>query len=210
MQSTRYSAEHYTIVRRVILSPSLPQGDYDDDYHLLTYKGLTALAWIAEHCGRVPWTLHSDDDTFIDIFTYMERLKALDETSKDRFICNHKEEPVLRTGRWKVNEWEFPDAEYPTYCSGGVWFLRTKLVPRLLDACRIVPFLWVDDVYITGLLAQAANVSHFNGGGHCFEALKPADIGEMLVWFYPQMDRNIFWRILIDFHRKVPFSFVIV
>ncbi|ROT70701.1 hypothetical protein C7M84_011000 [Penaeus vannamei] len=157
------------------------QGDYDDDYRLLTYKGLTALAWIAKHCGRVPWTLHSDDDTFIDIFTYVQRLEALDEASKERLICNHKVEPVLRTGRWRVNEWEFPDAEYPTYCSGGAWFLRTKLVPRLLDACRTVPFLWVDDVYITGLLAREANVGHFNGGGHCFEALNPADIGKMLV-----------------------------
>ncbi|XP_042894382.1 beta-1,3-galactosyltransferase 5-like isoform X2 [Penaeus japonicus] len=183
------------------------QGDYDDDYRLLTYKGLSALTWIAEHCAQVPWTLHADDDIFIDIFSYMEQLEALNETSKERFICNHKEEPVLRTGRWKVEQWEFPDAEYPTYCSGGGWFLQTKLVPRLLDACRVVPFLWVDDVYITGLLAREASIKHYNGGGYCFEALKPVDIGKMRVWFYPQLDRTTFWKILIYFHRKIPVSY---
>ncbi|KAK4306740.1 hypothetical protein Pmani_021463 [Petrolisthes manimaculis] len=137
------------------------QGDYGDHYRLLTYKGLAGLYWISRHCAHVPWTLHSDDDTHIDIFLYHRALKELDDEAKKMFICSHMYGPVLRTGRWKVRYEEFPQDEYPLYCSGGVWFLQTKLVPKLLEASKSVNFLWVDDAYVTGLLAEKAGIGRF-------------------------------------------------
>ncbi|KAK8393513.1 hypothetical protein O3P69_006683 [Scylla paramamosain] len=147
------------------------QGDYGDHYRLLTYKGLAGLYWINQHCAHVPWTLHSDDDTHIDIFLYHQALRQLDEESKQKFICSHMYGPALRYGRYKVRYEEYPARDYPLYCSGGVWFLQTRFIPRLLEARKTVPYLWVDDAYITGLLARRAGIGHlpfqrYYGGPH--------------------------------------------
>ncbi|KAK8393538.1 hypothetical protein O3P69_006702 [Scylla paramamosain] len=147
------------------------QGDYGDHYRLLTYKSLAGLYWINQHCAHVPWTLHSDDDTHIDIFLYHQTLQQLDEGSKQKFICRYVYGPALRYGRHKVRYEEYPARYYPLYCSGGVWFLQTRLISRLFEARKTVPYLWVDDAYITGLLARRAGIGHlqfqrYYGLGH--------------------------------------------
>lgn len=66
--------------------------------------------------------------------------------------------PALRSGRWNVSYEQYPAKDYPLYCSGGAWFLQTQYLPRLLNASKVVPFLWVDDAYLTGLLAAEAGI----------------------------------------------------
>lgn len=179
------------------------QGDYGDHYRLLTYKGLAGIYWINQHCTHVPWTLHSDDDTHIDIFLYHRSLQQLDEGSKQKFICSHMYGPALRYGRYKVRYEEYPGKEYPLYCSGGAWFLQTRLIPRLLEARKTVPYLWVDDAYITGLLARRAGIrqlpfQRYYGGPHP----KPEQLGREVVWFEKFGSRLEWWQKIVDYHRK--------
>ena len=49
---------------------------------------------------------------------------------------------------------------YPTYCSGAAYILTMDLVPKLLNESYMTRFFWVDDVYVTGILA-AVNKSFF-------------------------------------------------
>ncbi|XP_063889505.1 uncharacterized protein LOC135116165 isoform X2 [Scylla paramamosain] len=179
------------------------QGDYGDHYRLLTYKGLAGLYWINQHCAHVPWTLHSDDDTHIDIFLYHQALRQLDEESKQKFICSHMYGPALRYGRYKVRYEEYPARDYPLYCSGGVWFLQTRFIPRLLEARKTVPYLWVDDAYITGLLARRAGIGHlpfqrYYGGPH----VHPEKLGKEVAWFVKFAPRSEWWQKIVDYHRN--------
>ncbi|XP_071526449.1 uncharacterized protein [Panulirus ornatus] len=179
------------------------QGDYGDHYRLLSYKGLSALHWINLHCLHVPWTLHADDDTHIDIFLYYKALQELDEESREQFICSHMYGPALRWGRWKVRYEEYPAKNYPLYCSGGAWFLQTKFVPQLLKASRSVPFLWVDDAYLTGLLANKAGIKKlpfhkYYGGPH----LQPEKLGHQVAWFVKFAPRPVWWDMIVNYHRN--------
>ncbi|KAK3871753.1 hypothetical protein Pcinc_023130 [Petrolisthes cinctipes] len=179
------------------------QGDYGDHYRLLTYKGLAGLYWISRHCAHVPWTLHSDDDTHIDIFLYHRALKELDDEAKKMFICSHMYGPVLRSGRWKVRYEEYPQDKYPLYCSGGVWFLQTKLVPKLLEASKSVPFLWVDDAYITGVLAQKARLKQFPFQKYYGKPEpKLEKLGKEVAWFVKSVPRWVWWNEIVKYHRK--------
>ncbi|XP_042230201.1 uncharacterized protein LOC121871786 [Homarus americanus] len=179
------------------------QGDYGDHYRLLTYKGLAGLYWINKHCSQVPWTLHADDDTHIDIFLYHQALNELNEESRQNFVCSHMYGPAIRSGKWKVRYEEYPAKNYPLYCSGGAWFLQTKFIPRLLEASKVVPFLWVDDAYISGLLAKQAGIKQlpfqkYYGGPR----IKMETLGHEVVWFIKFAPRSIWWNNIVNYHRN--------
>lgn len=63
---------------------------------------------------------------------------------------------VMREGKWKVDKADWPDDTYPTYCSGSAFVMSTDVALALHRVSYSVPFFWVDDFYITGLLALRA------------------------------------------------------
>ncbi|KAK7068499.1 hypothetical protein SK128_009086 [Halocaridina rubra] len=173
-----------------------PQVDIDDDYHLLTYKGLAALSWITRHCGHVPWILHADDDVFIDIFLLHINMREFDVKTVEHFFCNALTSHVLRSGRWAVSHKQYPSHQYPVFCSGRLWILPTRLAPKIVKAAKNEPFLWVDDVFITGILGRKANISVIGDpDGFASESINASDIGRVLAW-HSVKDRQRWWDIL--------------
>ena len=69
---------------------------------------------------------------------------------------------VQRRGKWAVSRSEYGRARYPTFCAGLAYLMRPSLARKLLQAAPSVPFFWIDDVYITGLVAAAVGADHFS------------------------------------------------
>ena len=69
---TRNSKEQTTVKEEFARHGDIVQGDFDDNYHNLTLKGIMGLRWIAEHCTNAKFALKSDDDAFVNIFGYMD------------------------------------------------------------------------------------------------------------------------------------------
>ncbi|XP_047490635.1 beta-1,3-galactosyltransferase 1-like [Penaeus chinensis] len=147
------------------------QLDFVDSYKNLSYKGVSALQWITEHCLQAEWILKSDDDMIINVFglvdylnLYSKWLASHDEGPPKMIMCAvWWGMPVLRgTGcaKWCVTEEEWPEKSYPTYCSGSAFVIPTHLAPKLYHAYFHAPFLWVDDAYISGVLPKQAGIKH--------------------------------------------------
>lgn len=144
------------------------QETFLDSYRNLTYKALAALRWVARFCDRSKFVLKTDDDIFVNLFVVLFRLRAqsavcLDPVSPQPGFCRRLilctvwvNMPVMRDGKWRVETSEFGPAVYPRYCSGSAFILTTDSVEALHRASFSVPFFWVDDVYVTGLLPAAA------------------------------------------------------
>ena len=49
---------------------------------------------------------------------------------------------------------EWNEDQYPTYCSGSAYIMTTDVAKALYNASFYVPFFWIDDLYITGLLPR--------------------------------------------------------
>ena len=189
---------------RPVLHLVLSQGNYTDTYHTLSYKGLASLNWITQHCSHVPWTIHADDDVLLDVFflkTFLEN-----NGTQNSLMCHvWDNSPVRRYGKWCVRPNEFPEDIYPTYCSGGAWIIATSLARRLLDAATRVPVMWVDDVYLTGILSKNAGIP--------IASLKKTvrrygideeDLGKTMIWFEIQKPRTEWWYKLLNHHSYVP------
>jgi len=141
------------------------QEEFLDTYHNLTYKGIAALKWISIYCSQATFVLKTDDDIFVNTFTllkYLTKLNAKPESRQGVLMCAvWYGMQVMRTGKWKVTKEEWADDSYPTYCSGSAFILSTDVALRLHNVSYSVPFFWVDDFYITGLLPlRAGNITH--------------------------------------------------
>lgn len=145
------SARHHDIV----------QMDYDDGYYNLTYKSITALNWIQKHCPRAEYVLKTDDDVFVNVFQFVRHLRDVRNASEDLVYCHvhfHMDPHRNPKSKWFVTQDEYPWPHYPDFCAGMVVYFRARLIPRLLNATRLVPYLKLDDVYLTGLLRNKSNV----------------------------------------------------
>ena len=142
------------------------QENFQDSYRNLTYKGIAALKWISTYCSHAKYVLKSDDDIFVNMFTLLRHLRSIDKvggTNSHGFIMClvwHRMK-VMRTGKWKVDVKEWKDDYYPVYCSGSAFVMSMDVALRLHEVSYHVPFFWVDDFYVTGLLPlKASNITH--------------------------------------------------
>lgn len=141
------------------------QEDFMDTYRNLTYKGIGALKWVSTYCSHAKFILKTDDDIFVNMFTLLKHLQSMEKvgtrTSGTILCLVWNRMKVMREGKWKVSKEDWKDDYYPTYCSGSAFVLTTDVVVRLHEISYHVPFFWVDDFYITGLLPmKAGNITH--------------------------------------------------
>lgn len=153
--------------RAVVQSEAKDIGDvvvfpFLDTYRNLTYKFVYGLKWVTDNCREsVRYVVKIDDDALVNVFLLADYLRNV--TSEDSIHClAWRRTPVVRNrkSKWFVTMHEYPSRVYPTYCGGLGFILPSKLLQGLYNASRQAPFLWVDDVYSTGILAKAAHVGH--------------------------------------------------
>ncbi|KAK8728163.1 hypothetical protein OTU49_009145, partial [Cherax quadricarinatus] len=139
-------------------------GSFTDHYHNLTYKHVMTLRWAAAHCAHAVYLIKADDDAFIDVpalRALLDRTFAL-PPPKRTLACNvlpAGTEPQ-RSGKWAVNESDYPWSTYPRYCAGLAYVATpdtADVLSRVAEA-RVSTRIWVDDVWVTGLLVESLRI----------------------------------------------------
>ena len=169
------------------------QGDFLDDYHNLTLKGIMGLKWVSEFCPTANFAIKADDDAFIDIFHLIDLIEYQKDPNRLILCARWDPSPILRdpASKWYVKSSDFPGQKaYPQYCSGITYVLSNDIIPELLQKSYSTPFFWVDDVYITGILTakvQRLNYVNFSknvnlkGETHIVEDFKTDNKSQYLV-----------------------------
>ena len=137
------------------------QGDFADTYHTLTYKAIAGLKWVSDYCNNAKFVLKIDDDVLVNMFSLLRHLQARVGT-KRLLLCRTQIKPnVMRSGKNRATMQEYAGEHYPDFCTGAAYVMTTDVVVELYCLTFVVPFLWLDDVYITGLLvAKSGNIKH--------------------------------------------------
>ncbi|KAH8410693.1 hypothetical protein KR222_005140, partial [Zaprionus bogoriensis] len=163
------------------------QGNFQDAYRNMTYKHVMALKWFNEHCSRAQQLIKVDDDVFVNTPQLLrllrepatpaagnsnqtllsttpasQSLRMLLQQRRELLFCR----PVLASrvkrsyrSKWRVSFKEFPATYYPPYCPGFAIVYSADVVQRLYQAAQQANYFWVDDVQITGVLAQQTNTT---------------------------------------------------
>ncbi|XP_053201830.1 beta-1,3-galactosyltransferase 5-like [Panonychus citri] len=147
------------------------QGNFVDTYRNLTYKHVMGLKWITYYCRSAKFVLKTDDDIFVDTYQLINHLKGLMINSLTQpkrlincFVVRNPYPKRSANSKWKVTYQEFPGKHYPDYCSGWVIIFTSYAVFELYLQSTSTLYFWVDDVYVTGLLADKAAIDRTDLG----------------------------------------------
>ncbi|KAJ8318416.1 hypothetical protein KUTeg_003507 [Tegillarca granosa] len=153
----------------------LIQGNFTDSYYNLTLKILLGLKWVTRYCNKSSFVVKADEDTFVNLPKLVDVLKHQYVGPEGKiFGCFHWRRPVLRYGKWKLDESLYPFSRYPNYVSGGSYFISNNIVPRLFLASEYFPYIFIEDAFITGILKTAVNAKIVGLPGVTFWGDKPA------------------------------------
>lgn len=142
------------------------QGEFVDEYRNLTIKHLMAYQWTLSHCRHVTFVVKVDDDTIVNVFRLIEFLTSGDNilSPKNNVIycsaCVNHGPCRDERDKWFVSKSEYSQDKYPTYCEGFAYITTLDGMARIHNASLVTPVFWIDDVFVTGVLAKAAGVRH--------------------------------------------------
>lgn len=141
------------------------QGSFLDAYRNMTYKHVMSLKYAVYHCPEAKYILKTDDDIFVNMPTMVGFLKyGLSSNGADNLmLCVLiRDALVLRSYRskWRVSFKEYPYRRYPPYCIGWAVLYSPDVAFALYGAAQKSNYFWIDDVHITGVLAEKAHIVH--------------------------------------------------
>ncbi|XP_052897243.1 lactosylceramide 1,3-N-acetyl-beta-D-glucosaminyltransferase [Anopheles moucheti] len=161
MGAVNSSASQRSIERESRLHDDIVQGNFVDAYRNMTYKHVMALKWFVYHCPGARYVLKTDDDVFINTPVLYNALARV-APQRNLLLCQLVTKlSVKRTYRskWFVSWREYPARYYPPHCPGYSILYSPDVAWQLYREAQRQPFFWIDDVHITGTVAQQVNVT---------------------------------------------------
>lgn len=152
--------------------------DIPDSYTKLTYRVVGWLKWFSKSCENVQHVIKLDDDTFINMFTISTIYNACGKYKITDGFCTKMSCNVWKAmvphrswSRYRVSLSQFSRDLYPDFCPGYAVFIPAPLMPQLLNATKFVQFLWLDDIYLTGLLVEYLGIEHHQASNFTINTL---------------------------------------
>jgi len=156
------------------------QGDFVDNYHNMTLKSLLGLKVAAEHCPNVRYLLKTDDDMIVNL-PYLLQLLANKGLQRSIMGPVNVGAGVHRSGKWKLTPEEFPFKRFPPYESGSAYIITGDVIHELFVTSEYVPHIFVDDVYVTGILGRVIGINHVMHRGFAFWHGKPPSVCDIVL-----------------------------
>lgn len=151
------------------------QENFIDSYRNLTIKSVAMLRWVTNFCKDAKFALKSDDDMYINVPNLLETLKAPKET---KFIMGNVfvgARPVTdKRSKWYTPPEQFNEKVYPKYVSGTAYAMTGNAAPDLFEASLLLPFFWLEDVFVTGLCARQAGIPRISDGKFTYAKRTPS------------------------------------
>ena len=138
------------------------QVNITDTYRNLTYKAVSVFHWVQLYCINATYFFKVDDDIIMNVFSFQNNYmdSSTQPVRHKEFVClrlrGHK---IPRQGKHAVTLDELFLERFPPFCAGMGYMTLTSTVQALKEATFLEPFFWIDDVYVTGLLAKHINAT---------------------------------------------------
>lgn len=140
------------------------QGSFVEHYRNLTYKHIMSFKYGLYHCPHAKYILKTDDDVLVNmpLMRYFLQTDFFLYGGSNILACSlMKRNRVIREkSKWQVSFEEYPNKMYPPHCSGFAILYSSDVVFQLYKEAQNTQYFWIDDVYVTGIVAQKLNLSH--------------------------------------------------
>lgn len=180
-----------------------------DSYSNLTLKTLSMLEWVDTYCPRAPRLLKTDDDMFINIPKLLSFAAMPFRVNATKTIWGKvvKKSLPKRTTKSKyfVSPAQFPGKVFPDFTTGPAYLMTADCVRGLLAAAPAEPYLRLEDVFITGVLALKLGITRKHAPEFYNKKVAPhpctiqRGLAIHMVRYHEQFD---LWRKLLDGKTK--------
>lgn len=135
--------------------------NFVDSYNNLTLKTISILEWVDNYCNQAKFVLKTDDDMFINI------PKLLDFVAKhwkdERKIFGKlasKWKPIRKkTSKYYVSVQQYKHPLFPSFTTGPAYLITSDVVRELYATALEMTYLKLEDVFMTGVVAQEKNIT---------------------------------------------------
>ncbi|KAK3729461.1 hypothetical protein RRG08_010117 [Elysia crispata] len=161
------------------------QANYIDTYENLTLKSVSILKFLSSHCPDARYMAKVDDDMYLNVPLLLKELRnqtqvlteqinqsKRNRTSSFNLLKEDRNLPAFaygvkfdnatvirnKTSKWYTSRRLYRGRHYPSYLSGTAYAMSVSAAVRLYEASMRLPFFWMEDIFITGLCARAADV----------------------------------------------------
>ncbi|KAL6733523.1 hypothetical protein Aduo_004165 [Ancylostoma duodenale] len=138
------------------------QADFDDSYRNLTLKMLSSLRYVSLAFHKEVVVLKIDSDVGWRIRNVTGYITTVIDTMKTAFHCYRLESSSptrSRENKWYVAIHEYPYDLYPPYCLGWSYIATLSAINYTLQQAHLCRFLWLEDVFLTGILNRGRSAS---------------------------------------------------
>lgn len=180
-----------------------------DSYSNLTLKTLSMLEWVDTYCPRAPKLLKTDDDMFINIPKLLSFASAPVRINATKTIWGKvvKKSLPKRTTKSKyfVSPLQFPGKVFPDFTTGPAYLMSADCIRGLLAAAPAEPYLRLEDVFVTGVLASKLGITRKHAPEFYNKKVAPhpcaiqRGLAIHMVRYHEQFD---LWRKLLDGKTK--------
>ncbi|KAM3957211.1 LOW QUALITY PROTEIN: beta-1,3-galactosyltransferase 5 [Aphomia sociella] len=184
-------------------------GRFMDSYSNLTLKTLSMLEWVDTYCPRAPKVLKTDDDMFINVPKLLEFASTSARVNATKTIWGKvvKKSLPKRTTRSKyyVSPVQFPGKVFPDFATGPAYLVTADAVRMLLAAAPAERYLRLEDVFVTGVLANKLGIKRqhapefYNKKVAAHPCAVQRGVAIHMVRYHEQFD---LWRKLLDGKTK--------
>lgn len=93
--------------------------------------------------------------------------KAASDSSKSSRPRVHRSYSKLpdRMKKWAVPRYMYAKPTFPPFLSGSGYLVTSEAARCVLEESRRIPFIHLEDVYVTGICAEACGIVRYHHGG---------------------------------------------
>lgn len=142
------------------------QENFLDTYLNLSIKTLSTLKWVSEYCFQVKLVLKIDDDNFLNADQLYRFVNDKVQPKSMYGLLAHEWKPMRDPdSKWFVPTEVYSSTYYPDFMAGPAYLFTGDCAPILYKASFKIAPLYLEDVYVTGILAEFTGVQRFNLNG---------------------------------------------
>ncbi|XP_077564415.1 lactosylceramide 1,3-N-acetyl-beta-D-glucosaminyltransferase A-like [Haemaphysalis longicornis] len=132
------------------------QGNFIDAYQNLTFKTVMLIRWARDNCAQASFVLKIDDDMLLSVWDLAATLNQLQAARRTMWgWLYHRRKPVRnKTNKCYVSEKLYAPNVYPDFLSGTSYLISGDSVAILAKGIEDEPFYPLEDVFLTGIVAE--------------------------------------------------------
>ncbi|XP_055328004.1 beta-1,3-galactosyltransferase 5-like [Paramacrobiotus metropolitanus] len=136
--------------------------DFCDAYENLPLKTYNIMNFVHRNYRDAEWVIKIDDDMLPNIPGFVQCFPRVQEARVGVYGWITIDKVPKPGDKYMIPKQRYGKNYFPPFSHGPAYAVRASILPGLLEACRHMPIINLEDVWFTGLCAEKAGISRKN------------------------------------------------